>query len=312
MTYVSNDPSNWPYLEWSRRYNYFIVASLVAVIYDWVLTFGQEIELIWRQRCSLMNILYVCVRYTGILFLIVYILANFQVSITDAVSNTIWFIQAWTPAIINAMLGVIMTTRIHAMYQGSKRILIFLLVVLLACTIASVVMTVIGNIGVSGVENILSGNHQCSENMSAKDARLNAETSIPATIWEILALCLAVWIVIKHFRELQKSPTGANIRDCFTVLMKSHVLYFVAVAVVSCFNLGTLSPSLSSFSVGVSFYYGIGEVAQAMQLFVLGPRLILSLREYHAQLVESSDEGTCITTMDFHDRGYATLTSGSV
>lgn len=27
MTYVSNDPSNWPYLEWSRRYNYFIGSS---------------------------------------------------------------------------------------------------------------------------------------------------------------------------------------------------------------------------------------------------------------------------------------------
>ncbi|KAG2035162.1 hypothetical protein BDR03DRAFT_544704 [Suillus americanus] len=312
MTYVSNDPSNWPYLEWSRRYNYFIVASLTAVIYDWVLTFAQEFELIWRQRCSLMNILYVCVRYTGILFSIVYILADFQVSITDAVGNTIWFIQAWTPTIINAMLGVIMTTRIHAMYQGSKRILIFLLVVLLACTIASVAMTVIGNIGVSGVENILSGEQQCSENMSTEDKRLNAETAVPTTVWEILALCLAIWIAIKHFRELQKSPIGANIRDCFTVLMKSHMLYFVTFVVVSCFNLGTLSPNLSPFSVGVSFYYGIGEVAQVMQMFVLGPRLILSLREYHAQLVASSDEGTYFTTMDFHTHGHASTGAGSV
>jgi len=84
MTYVSNDPSNWPYLEWSRRYNYFIVASLTAVVYDWVLGFAQEFELIWRRRCSLMNILYIFVRYTGILFSVVYILANFQVPITDA------------------------------------------------------------------------------------------------------------------------------------------------------------------------------------------------------------------------------------
>ncbi|KAG1793592.1 uncharacterized protein HD556DRAFT_461956 [Suillus plorans] len=311
MTYVSNDPSYWPYLEWSRRYNYFIVASLTMVIYDWVLTLAQEFELIWRQRYSLMNVLYVCVRYIGILFSIVYILANFQVSITDSVSNTIWFIQAWTPVIINTMLGVIMTTRIHAMYQGSRRILIFLLVVLLACTITSVVMTVIGNVGVSGVENILSGNHQCSENMNAEDRRLNAETTVPTTVWEILALCLAVWIVIKHFRELQKSPTGANIRDCFVVLMRSHMLYFITFAIVSCFNLGTLSPNMSSLSVGVSFYYGIGEVAQAMQMFVLGPRLILSLREYHAQLVVNSDEGTYITTMDFNLPGHAS-TGGSV
>ncbi|KAG2144144.1 uncharacterized protein EDB93DRAFT_1251742 [Suillus bovinus] len=176
-----------------------------------------------------------------------------------------------------------MTTRIYAMYQGSKRILILLLVVLLACTIASVVMTVIGNIGVSGVEKILSGNHQCSENMSAEETRLNAESTIPTTVWETLALCLAVCIVIKHFRELQKSPTGANIKNVFTFLMKGHMLYFVAFTVVACFNLGTLSPNLSPSSVGVSFYYGIGEVAQAMQIFVLGPRLILSIREYHDQ-----------------------------
>jgi hypothetical protein len=57
--------------------------------------------------------------------------------------------------------------------------------------------------------------------------------------------------------------------------------------------------------MGVSFYYGIGEVAQAVQMFVLGPRLILSLREYHAQLVASSDEGTCITTMNFYEHGPA-------
>jgi hypothetical protein len=45
------------------------------------------------------------------------------------------------------------------------------------------------------------------------------------TVWEVLALCLAVWIVVKHFRRL---PTGWTIEDCFTVLIKAHVFYFVA------------------------------------------------------------------------------------
>jgi len=282
------------------------------VIYNWVLTLAQEFELIWRQRCSLMSVLYVCVRYIGILFSIVYILFYFQISITDAGCNILWFMLAWTSLIINTMLGVIMATRIHAMYQGSKRILIFLIVVLLACTIASVVMTVIGNIGVSGVEKILSGNRQCFENMSAEDTRLNAETTVPTTVWEILALCLAVWIVIKHFCELKKSQTGTNIRECLMVLMRGHMLYFVVFVVVSCFNLGTLSPNLSSFSVGVSFYYGIGQVAQVMQMFVLGPRLILSIREYHAQLVANSDEGVYVTTMHFNSHKHTSTTSGSV
>ncbi|KAG1793606.1 uncharacterized protein HD556DRAFT_1476870 [Suillus plorans] len=315
MTYISNDPSYWPYLEWNHRYNYFIIASLTIVIYDWVLTFAQEaswyhhwcshltkieqqLELIlWNARFNMQWVFFADV-YFPIQLLITLLGLFLQVDNFNS-CNILWFMLAWTPPIINAMLGVIMATRIHAMYQGSKRILTFLIVVLLACTIASVVMTVIGNIGVSGVENIRSGNRQCSENMNTEDAHLNVETLIPTTVWEILALCLAVWIVVKKFCELKKSQAGANIRECFMVLMRGHMLYFVAFAAVSCFNLSILSPNLSSFSVGVDFYYGISEVAQAMQMFVLGPRLILSIREYHAQLAESSDEATCFTTIDY-------------
>jgi hypothetical protein len=48
------------------------------------------------------------------------------------------------------------------------------------------------------------------------------------TVWEVLALCLSVWIAVKHFRELRRfgPSTGSTIGDCFSVLVKSHVLYF--------------------------------------------------------------------------------------
>jgi hypothetical protein len=53
-----------------------------------------------------------------------------------------------------------------------------------------------------------------------------ADAYIPITVWEVLALSLAVWIVIKHFRELRRSSTGWTTRDCFAVLIKTHMLYF--------------------------------------------------------------------------------------
>ncbi|KAG2127624.1 uncharacterized protein EDB93DRAFT_1256908 [Suillus bovinus] len=46
----------------------FAVAAFVGVVYDWALTFGQEVELVWMQRWSLMTFLYLGVRYLGILF----------------------------------------------------------------------------------------------------------------------------------------------------------------------------------------------------------------------------------------------------
>ncbi|KIK32945.1 hypothetical protein CY34DRAFT_813961 [Suillus luteus UH-Slu-Lm8-n1] len=65
------------------------------------------------------------------------------------------------------------------------------------------------------------------------------------TVWEVLALCLSVWIAVKHFRDLRRlgPSTGSTIGDCFRVLMKSHVLYFASFAGVSCFQLITVSPA---------------------------------------------------------------------
>jgi len=39
-----------------------------------------------------------------------------------------------------------------------------------------------------------------------------------------------------------------------------------------------------------------------MQMFVLGPRLILSIRDYQAKLVTNSDEATAMTTIAFQER----------
>jgi hypothetical protein len=50
-------------------------------------------------------------------------------------------------------------------------------------------------------------------------------TWILGAIWEALALFLAVWIAVKHFRELPR-PITWPIGDCFTILVKTHVFYF--------------------------------------------------------------------------------------
>ncbi|KAG2140615.1 hypothetical protein DEU56DRAFT_797697 [Suillus clintonianus] len=206
------------------------------------------------------------------------------------------------------MLGVIMMTRIYAMYQRSKKMLIFLVVLLLASTIATGVMTAIGDSYVSGEEIILSGNSQCLTGYANLEAmQLTRETLIPTLIWEILALCLALWIVIKHFCEVRQMPTGG---DSFMVLIKGHVLDFVAFVAVSCFNIGSLSPTLmDSSSVASTIYFGILQIAQPIQMFVLGPRLILGIREYHAKLVASSDEGTGMSTIAFQERGHVSTGS---
>ncbi|KAG1905030.1 uncharacterized protein F5891DRAFT_1010375 [Suillus fuscotomentosus] len=38
--------------------------------------------------------------------------------------------------------------------------------------------------------------------------------------WQVVTPCFAVWIAIKHFRELRQHLAGGIIRDCFMVLME--------------------------------------------------------------------------------------------
>jgi hypothetical protein len=47
------------------------------------------------------------------------------------------------------------------------------------------------------------------------------------TAWQILALCLAVRVAVKHFRELQAASIRWTVTDCYTILIRTHVFYFI-------------------------------------------------------------------------------------
>ncbi|KAG2348157.1 hypothetical protein BDR05DRAFT_957852 [Suillus weaverae] len=132
------------------------------------------------------------------------------------------------------------------------------------------------------------------------------------TVWEVLALCLSVWIAVKHFRDLRRlgPSTGSTIGDCFRVLIKSHVLYFASFVCVSCFELGYLYPQLSySNSMGSLILYGALAIFTNVQMFVLGPRLILSVRENHAKLVAGSDAETSMNSIVFQEHVHVSTSS---
>ncbi|OAX42147.1 hypothetical protein K503DRAFT_780147 [Rhizopogon vinicolor AM-OR11-026] len=211
-----------------------------------------------------------------------------------------YFMLGWMTVILTAMLCVIMIIRLHAMYQRSRKMLVFLVVTCMAIQIAIGVVTIIETFfnHTSGVEYILSGTHMCGYVFEGDALFLTEMPWILTTAWEILALCLAIWIAVKHFRELQRSSTGGAVGDCFTVLIKTHLFYFASFLLVSCLQLSYFSPKiLNSTSVTLSETFGV------MQLFVLGPRLILGVREFNANPVANSDEGTAMTSIAFQEQG---------
>jgi hypothetical protein len=125
--------------------SYWLVAAVVVVVYDWVLTLGQEIELIWRQRWSVMTVLYFVTRYIRIPYSVISALQyTTSVSMTDGECNILNYVKNMTDVVVPTMLGAIMISRLHAMYQRSRTMLIFLVIIFLVVNIACIVITAIG------------------------------------------------------------------------------------------------------------------------------------------------------------------------
>ncbi|KAG2086588.1 uncharacterized protein F5147DRAFT_76054 [Suillus discolor] len=293
MSQSSNVPISWLFVNSSIFSIYWMIAAGVVVVYDWVLTLGQEIELIWRQRWSFMTVLYLLIRYLGLPYSVIGVLVTMpSVSLTDAVGIIADYALVLTSVVVLLMLGIIMIARLHAMYhQRSRIMLISLVIFFLAVNITCVVLTVmelLWNVPDSAEENLGSNAYICNYGFEGDAELLTALYWMPYTVWEFVALYLSVRIAVKHFRDLRRlGPlTGSTIGGDFSrVLMKSHVLYFASFFGTSCLQFVTLSPEITdSNSVGALIIYGLLQIFFVVQMFVLGPRLILSIREYHAKL----------------------------
>ncbi|KAG1883406.1 hypothetical protein F4604DRAFT_288577 [Suillus subluteus] len=309
MTIISNDPSWWPLINSHIIFSYFIVAASIGVMYDWVLAFGQEVELIWRQRWSLMTVLYLTVRYIGIIYAGMNIQMAVQIiPLQDSVSLIMYFALYWTTWVLISIFGVIMFARLYAMYQRSRKVLVLLVAVFAAIIIANTVMLTINMKYISAEQVVLSGTYQCVVDNTRP---LNTIPWILAALWETFALCLAVRIALKHFRELRQQSAGGIIGDCFTVLMTTHISYFASFVVIVCFSLAYFSPTMSNdpYSPAVLIYFGFLQIFIIVQSAVLGPRLILGVREYYAKLVIDPDAGHSMISTVFQERVHVSTTN---
>ncbi|KAG1742002.1 hypothetical protein EDB19DRAFT_690627 [Suillus lakei] len=142
-------------------------------------------------------------------------------------------------------MEVILMTRLYAMYQQSRKMLVFSYCSFTRCH--NYLQRDRRN-GTQGYDNatgepVLSNTYQCNRDYGG-DAGLDSTAWILYTAWEVLTLCLVVWIAVKHFRSMHRPLAGWTIGDCFAVLIKTHVAYFASFVTVSCFQLGFLSPGI--------------------------------------------------------------------
>jgi len=63
------------------------------------------------------------------------------------------------------------------------------------------------------------------------------------------------------------------------------------------------------YSLDTQIYIGLTQILEMVRIFVLGPRLILGVREYHAKLVANSDTASAMTSIVFEERVHVSTSS---
>ncbi|KAF8187401.1 hypothetical protein K438DRAFT_1835071 [Mycena galopus ATCC 62051] len=198
---------------------YASVCSACLYIYDFMLTFSDEVRYFWDTRMSLVKVLFFCNRYS-VLFLVGF---KFFVDIYAMPRATtcagIESFEIIVSILCIAMTQVIMQIRIHAMYNQNKTLKIILSLLFIAETVAEFSIA-IPEIRFVDVKPPFVVRALCSEAIP----KYFFAFPIPSMGFEFILLVLAVHKACLHFWEAPKEMwVGSRL---LSVIFRDSVLYF--------------------------------------------------------------------------------------
>ncbi|KAF8525578.1 hypothetical protein BU17DRAFT_62721 [Hysterangium stoloniferum] len=134
-----------------------VVAASMVIFYDYVLTFNDEVELIWKQKLSWVSVMFYITRYLTILIRFAHIVfcSNVFGVIPLKPSGCIlwqWF-QVMTGQILFWVVELLLILRVFAYYGRKKAVLVGLLLLLVANCVAIAAMVATSLTSVQFVPN---------------------------------------------------------------------------------------------------------------------------------------------------------------
>ncbi|KIJ16530.1 hypothetical protein PAXINDRAFT_168608 [Paxillus involutus ATCC 200175] len=235
--------------------DYATVSIATAVGYDFILTFINEIDHVWKRPWSWVSTLFILVRYVGCL---------------NALCTVMNLISLWTLPVFLGASDLLMILRVYAMYNRSRRILAILLVIYIL-----VMVPVIAKLAAY----IMTEKDYLTVVLSVADVKfcvladnkplITTYTVIALGILGVLLCILAVAKFVRHSLEMHKAIKQWRSDQYMKLFARESILYFIAnllFYVVFCIpNFGTP--------------YIVLLIMSGVFPYVLAPRFVLSVRE---------------------------------
>ncbi|KAF8515174.1 hypothetical protein JB92DRAFT_3095977 [Gautieria morchelliformis] len=284
-------------IEYATAFSLPTVASTALLYYDSVLTFFEEVDLVWRQRLSWGKFLYLVIRYLSLLaqtfntaaVSLSKIMPGFWTQLLQAV----FFASIFKIASTNVIMWLVefnLATRVWLLYDRSPTLLLTLGFVYMSSLTAVTVMNIVGLSHGQIVPRPFPFLTGCNASIPTWFYGVN----FPPLVTSVLL------VVLTLYRTLQTLRCAGSTRGVplFAVFLRDGLLNFSAVAVMLTFN--TLFFHLARMSlvpVGVGFVVVVPCIS--------GSRLFLNVRQklLHPSLITSLP----LQTLDTRPAGFPTV-----
>ncbi|KAL5507726.1 hypothetical protein ACEPAH_5344 [Sanghuangporus vaninii] len=226
-------------------------SSSVIILYDHLITFSDEVHLIWKSRWSAGKALFLISRYYNVFT----VLFNSNILYSSTISSRlckrhhgfIWLRwQAVSGIFVYGLTEIILMLRLYAMYSSSKRILLALVVGFSSVLVAEIIILVLSTKAQIGPVNADPSRQLDMATCILTDTwPLSYLYWIPFLAFESLLFALALFKGFQSVRdnELELNAAGFGLGFCrkargsgagraakaLEVLIRDSILYFVVI-----------------------------------------------------------------------------------
>ncbi|KAL4068052.1 hypothetical protein J3A83DRAFT_3803272 [Scleroderma citrinum] len=263
----------------NQTFNALAVVPFTMLLYDYATTLDREVEYVWMKSKSIVTLIYLVLRYFGIILLAYYMkvfISDWSTSNDNKANDQIFStLQLWPIVVETWLVHIILQIRLYALYNRSKRILFVVVlgfvievVILVVSTIRLTIFTV--NNGVNGITDY-----------SVAEA-INGYIAYSVSLfYELLLFSLALWAAIRPCRR-PRARNWIEARGLRSILIEGNVMYFL---VILLFLVAYLTVSLAFPAEDLSLIINIG-----FSLYIItGCQIILHIRGAASQLSSSPD-----------------------
>ncbi|KAG2153571.1 uncharacterized protein EDB93DRAFT_224759 [Suillus bovinus] len=263
---------------------YVQIAVAAVVLYDHSLTFGREIDYIWRRPPSFVAALYLLDRYLGDSVVIIGVYLCLTEDASTQVSFRLFQVRAWGTLLCSWLTQCIMQLRIYAMYRQTRWILM-ILVFSFFSEVLAVVVIIWRTIGptsqlvVTDKSSIFPGKHLCTF------SGINTNFTylfIPVLCFEVLLFFLAIRVSLNNMRERKATPGPSSLRvnSFMSILVRDSILYFFI-------NLAMCAIVMGLWRNAAALHATISIPFIMLVQTIIGTRMVINFKEHCSRRLSS-------------------------